>query len=369
MRIVFLCLFGFFILPYHSQAQTLEKQWQKIVDSAYAENPESIGLIYHIEIPNRNISWSYAIGYSDNLKTEKLNPNQPVLIASNTKTYVSAAILKLIEADKFNLNDGIENLVSPKTKELLESDGYDLTKISIRHLLSHTSGISDYVDKEYFNFLLKTPKRRWTRDEQIKRTVNSFDKKAEAGDEYSYADINFVLLTEIIEIHWGKKFHIAIAEILDFKKLGLNSTWFKTLDKDPKQMEKIAHQYSTKKGLDSYDLDPSWDLYGGGGIASTAKEMALFFDALFSGKIIKDQSLLKEISSFQNIVKDSKYCLGLMRINFNGETMFYHGGFWGTDVMYSPNYKASFSAVCLEKDQREINAHLNKRFLQVLKSN
>lgn len=369
MRSISIFLTSLLFIPFITKSQNIEKEWELVVDSTFSENPHSIGLLYHIEIPEQEISWTYGVGFSDKSKTEKLGFHQPILIASNTKTYVAASILKLVEKGKFKLDEAIQNLVSNKTRTLLESDNYDLNQISVRHLLSHTSGISDYVDKEYFGFLLESPKRRWTRNEQIKRTVDAFDKKAEPGEEYTYADINFVLLTEIIEIQWGKKFHTAIGEILDFKKLGLKSTWFKTLDKDPKGLEKMANQYSTKKGLNSHDLDPSWDLYGGGGIASTAREMALFFDALFSGQIIQDQNLLNQMSSFQNIVKDSRYCLGVMQIDFHGETMFYHGGFWGTDIMYSPNLKASFSAVCLEKDQRELNAKLNKRFIQILKAN
>lgn len=361
-------LFFIFIAALPLDAQNMLREWERIVDSAFAAHPKSIGLIYHIEIPEKQISWTYAVGYTDSLKQESLNSNQPILVASNTKTFVAATILKLVEKGYFKLDDSIENLISLESKILLQSDQYDLSKITVRHLLSHTSGITDYVDKDYFDFIGSHSKLRWTRDAQIKRTVELNEKKAEPGENYSYADVNYLLLTEIMESQNKKDFTKTIRILLDFKQYNLNNTWFETLEKRPSKLGQFPHQCWTSRGFDSHNFDPSWDLYGGGGIASTTKEMALFFDALFRAKLILNPDLLNEMTRDQGIVENSKYGLGIMSINFFGEPMFYHGGFWGTDVMYSPDLKASFSAVCLEKDEREINAQISKRFIQILKA-
>ena len=56
-----------------------------------------------------------------------------MLLASNTKTYVAAAVLKLIEAGKFGLNDPIQHLMTEKSRKLLEGDGYNLDKITVKH--------------------------------------------------------------------------------------------------------------------------------------------------------------------------------------------------------------------------------------------
>jgi len=80
-------------------------------------------------------------------------------------------------------------------------------------------------------------------------------------------------------------------------------------------------------------LNPSWDLYGGGGIASTAKESALFFQYLFEGKIIQNKQILGLMSTYVLPSDQSKYCLGIYHFDL-GFNAYYHGGWWGTDVIY-----------------------------------
>ncbi|RKO68753.1 hypothetical protein D7322_25505 [Sphingobacterium puteale] len=87
---------------------------------------------------------------------------------------------------------------------------------------------------------------------------------------------------------------------------------------------------------DSYDINPSWDFYGGGEIAATAKESALFFQYLFDGKIIQDKQILEAMHTYVLPSDQSKYCLGLYHFDM-GFNAYYHLSWWGTDVIYSPN--------------------------------
>ena len=76
-----------------------------------------------------------------------------------------------------------------------------------------------------------------------------------------------MLLAEIIEQKTHQPFYAVIRDLLKYNELGLTKTWFIDLEKYPKQTLALAHQYSDKYNWDSYDINPSWDLYGGGGIA------------------------------------------------------------------------------------------------------
>lgn len=96
-----------------------------------------------------------------------------------------------------------------KTERLLKKSGYDVNKITVKNLLSHTSGITDYVDDAYFKFVDKNPNHKWTRDEQIKRAMK-IASPVEPRKTFSYGDINYLLLTEIIERKTGKPFYTAI---------------------------------------------------------------------------------------------------------------------------------------------------------------
>ncbi len=349
-------------------AQKLEQKFQHILDSTYQENINAIGIMIHVESPNKNISWSSAVGFSNKKTKEKLNKNQPLLIASNTKTYVSATILKLVENGILKLNQPIKKIIHRKTKRLLKNSGYNVTKITVKQLLSHTSGITDYVNDAYFSFVKENPNHNWTRYEQIKLAMK-MAKPIESGKTFAYGDINYLLLTEIIESKTRKPFYTAIRELLEFKKHKLNNTWFVNLENKPKNTLPLAHQYSEKQNWDSYNINPSWDLYGGGGIASTTKDLALFFQLLFEGEIIKDKEVLKNIYTYVLPKEKSIYCLGIRRINFFREaTAYYHGGWWGTDVMYLPDYNTTISVFTLQKEKRELNAQISHQIINVLKN-
>ena len=348
-------------------AQEIEKKLQHILDSTYQANQNAVGLLIHVESPNKNISWTSAIGFSNKDTKEKIDKDQPLLIASNTKTYISTAILKLVENGKLELNQPIKKLVYRKTKKRLKKNGYDVNKILVKHLLSHTSGITDYVNDAYFEFVDKNRNKEWTRDEQIKLAMQ-LAKPSEAGNLFAYGDINYLLLSEIIEKKTDKPFYTSIRELLNFKQHNLNTTWFINLENKPKNTLPFAHQYSDKYNWDSYNLNPSWDLFGGGGLASNTKDLALFFQLLFEGKIIEDKTILSQIHTYVIPKEQSKnYCLGLYNFpSFSGNKAYYHGGWWGTDVIYLPELNTTISAFTLLKEKRSLNAEISHEIIKLL---
>lgn len=361
---------GFLLLALSNicNAQTLEQELQFILDTTYQANKDAVGFMIHIESPSKNISWTSAVGFSSKDTNEKLNKNQPLLIASNTKTYVSATILKLVENGKLNLNQSIKKLVKRRTKKLLKKNGYNLNKINVKQLLSHTSGITDYVDDAYFLFVNDNPNYKWSRNEQIKLAMK-LANPVEAGTTYAYGDINYLLLTEIIERKTKKPFYTAIRDLLEFKKHNLNNTWFVDLEKKPTTTLPFANQYSSKFNTGSLGINPSWDLYGGGGLASNTKDLAIFFQLLFEGKIIKDKSILSQMYTYVLPKEKSRnYCLGLFNIpSFFGDNVYYHGGFWGTDVIYIPTINTSISIFTLVREKRNLNIQINKEIINLLK--
>ncbi len=359
-------LFILLFLPHILVAQALETQFQQQLETAFEEHPDAVGVLLHIESPEHKMSWSTAIGYSDAITKTKLDPEQPVLIASITKPYVAVAILRLVEMNKFNLDSPIKKLLKRKTCKLFKKDGYNLDKITIRHLLSHTSGIADYVDDAYFNFVNDQPQHQWKKSEQIQRSIDIGNPLFEPGSDHKYGDINYLLLTEIIEKSTKKPFYISMNQLLKFDELNIKNTWFKDLEPYPADTKPMAHQYSKKNNWDSYDINPSWDLYGGGGIATTVKEAALFFQYLFEGKIIEDNAMLEELYKFVLPKEKSNYCLGFRNITMPTFTAYYHGGWWGTDVAYSPESKSSVAIFTLQKAKRGEFAQLSIGMMKIL---
>ncbi|UTW62342.1 beta-lactamase family protein [bacterium SCSIO 12741] len=340
-------------------AQSWEMRFEALLDSVYQANEDALGILIHVESRDQHISWTSARGFSDSSRTSQLTSNQPVLLASNTKTYVSSATLKLVELNKFTLDQSIKGLLTDGTQSLLQEGGYSIEQITVRQLLSHTSGINDYVDKNYFELVINRPQYHWKKNEQIQRALSK-GPISDPGQEFHYGDINYLLLTEIIEQQTQKPFYTAIRELLNYQQYGLNSTWFINLEEKPEHLAPMAHQYAQNFHLDSYAINPSWDLYGGGGMAATVKDAAVFYNHLFEGKMIQDEELLKEMYTYVLPAEKSKYCLGIYHFDF-GYHLYYHGGWWGTDVNYCPETKTSVAVFTLVKEkQHTINPFLGK---------
>ncbi len=345
--------------------------FQQTLDSIYKAHPTSKGLMIHIEMPDSGISWSGAVGISDTISKAPIDPGQPALIASNTKTYTAVTILRLVEEGKLKLDQAIESLISEKSSVLLSNTGYDLQGITVAHLLSHTSGIRDYVNEDYMNAIDQNKKHRWTRDEQIELSMKIGGPLASPGVVFSYADINFLLATEIIEPFTGEPFNKAIARWIGFENQGLTETWFVSLDSVPSDSKPLVCQYYSEVGWNSYELDPSFDLYGAGGIAATTKDLALFSQRLFEGKIVKDPKVLELIYTKMPIKEgeDPHYLLGIMDSEYNGYEGYGHGGFWGTTVQYFPELNASVAVYVLERDNRILRLDILESVVNLMAKN
>ena len=351
----------------NNQAALKVLKLQSLLDSIYQAHPAAVGLMVHVEAPGQGISWSGASGKSSR-NGKVLAADQPALIASNTKTYVSATILKLVEQGKLKLDQGIGDLLTEQTKKLFQSDGYDLEAITIAHLLSHTSGIFDYVNADKFFATVKNdPMHRWTREEQIALAINDGEPLAAAGEGFSYADTNYSLLTEIMDQITGQAYYTSMRSLLDYKKHGLDATWFSTLEKEPAGIPKRVVQSAGKLNIDSYSLDHSFDLFGGGGIAASTKDLARFSQLLFNAKFFEDPKTLELIyTKIKTKAADPNYYFGLSGSELLGYQAYGHGGFWGTAVQYFPKLDASIAVFILEKDEAKLRKEVLEKMVGVL---
>lgn len=355
-----------------SIVETEKDVFQNIIDSVYQTNQGAVGIIVHIESPNKNISWSGAVGLQSKNDTIKIEANQPVNLASNTKTYVAATILRLVEQNKVSLDDSIVHLVSDTSKEVLENDGYDLSKIKVKHLLSHTSGVFDYVSTELFDTRENNePSYQWNRDEQIKLAMDEGDPLGSPESVFSYSDTNYLLLAEIIEKLSGRPFYTAMRELLNYNTHDLNNTWFMTLEEAPKGSKKLINQYNDN--FDSSIENVSFDLYGGGGIASNMTELAQFMQLLFEGKLFEN-SETKDLMFTEVRLDDKKennYRMGVHKYKLDDtseNTGWAHGGFWGTFAVYFPETNTSIAiSVSNANMKRNVQTPILKKIIEELK--
>ncbi len=350
--------------------------FQNVLNEVVAQNKDVPGIMLHVEAPGLNISWNGAAGVSDVETGTPIQANQPFRVASVTKTFVATAILRLWEEGKLSLDDPISKYISETHTEILKRGGYDPDKIKIRHLLSHTSGLFDYAvgSRSYVDAVKQDPKHRWTRTEQLQGAMDWGKPYGAPGSQYHYSDTGYILLGETLEQVYGKPLATALRELVGYERLGLSATWLESLEAPPTSTGDRVHQYLDE--TDTYDWDPSIDLYGGGGIVATTSDIARFYYQLFQNKVYTNaatlDSMIQKISfpakpqtekTRKGPRREPDYRFGVEVIEIFGQEVYLHTGFWGTQVAYIPNLNASVAINFIKGD----NLFLLKRIILMIK--
>jgi len=327
--------------------------FQALLDSTYSANPGSRGMLISIDVPSKGISWTNALGWADSAAGITLQKNTPVLIASITKSYMAAATLRLCELYPVKIDSAISSFIDPLSDSLLRTDGYKTDKITLAHLLSNSSGMADFVETDFYQSkAVNEPNHVWTRQEQIRLAVSDTDPLGEAGSLFHYSDLNFILIGEIFEHFTQKPFYQAVRDLLAFEKNGHHHTWWNEYEEAPSELPPLAHQFARAYHVDSRTLHPSFDLFGAGGIVSTAGDLARFSSLLFSGAFFSDSSTVDLLTTINAPKQENEtdYRLGLMAWESDGFMAYGHGGFWGTMFQYYPDIQTSIVVCSMERD-------------------
>jgi CubicO group peptidase (beta-lactamase class C family) len=129
-----------------SAAQTvapLPARLDQLLKNFARDHPSLPGVALAVRTPT--LSWAGAAGFADRASRKPLTVDAGFRIASVTKAFTAAAILRLVENGKLALKDPIAQHLSPATLALLRHRGYNVDRIRIKHLLQHTSGLYDYA--------------------------------------------------------------------------------------------------------------------------------------------------------------------------------------------------------------------------------
>jgi D-alanyl-D-alanine carboxypeptidase len=306
------------------------------------ENPTAPGVTAAVVCPALGLDWTGAVGAVDFGDAEALSPAHTFRIASNTKTYVAAAVLRLAELGRLDLDDPLSAHLSAERAGLLAADGYDLQAMTLRQVLSHTSGLFEHpADPRYEQAILADPGYPWTAAEQIQRCVEWGDPVAGPGEIFSYSDTGYVILGGIIEDLTGRSLGPAVRDLLDYGTLGLDSTWWESMEPQPPGSGSRAHQYYGDR--DTWDWNPSLDLYGGGGIVTDVDELGAFMRALLKGRVLRQEATLAAMTGDGT----PGYRLGLMCLDLGGHLAWGHTGFWNTFAFHVPALDLTVSGCVL----------------------
>jgi len=324
----------------------LSSEWlQSELDRVQAERPDLPGLA--LSVIHQGQRFSAATGQADPAG-RAMSPETPVRQASITKTFVAAAILRLWEQGRIDLEASIDGLISPEHLALLRADGYEPSRLTLRALLMHSSGLNDHFGSDAFTrAVLAEPRREWTRGDQLAFMTRVSDPLAHEEARFAYSDSGYLLLGEALETVTGQSLPVAVAELNDFEGLGLSSTWWDERRSGDQGGPERAHQYL--EGMDTFGIHGSVDAFGGGGVVASSDDVAVYFDALFAGRIFDQQDTLELMTAAPGHPPGSPYRIGLFVKTLGEFDGYGHGGFWGTDAVVYPELDLVMAGVALEQ--------------------
>jgi CubicO group peptidase (beta-lactamase class C family) len=268
-------------------------------------------------------------GLADVERDVPITPATRFDVASIRKQFVAAAILLLVEEGKLSLSDDVR-------KHVPELPDYG-HKITLDHMLTHTSGLRDWV-----------PLRNWANGSYDAMTMILRQRNLNfvPGDEWSYSNSGFVLLTEIVTRTSGMKFSDFVRKRL-FEPLGMNATTY--VDDLRYVLKNRAVAYEPDSDRWRIDMLIDNERGGGGALFSTASDMVVWNDALTSDKLGKFVSEKILEPATLNNGRKLTYARGLSFLTHYAGKLVLHGGgaaAYRSIVIRSPERGLSVAVLC-----------------------
>jgi D-alanyl-D-alanine carboxypeptidase len=238
-------------------------------------------------------------------------PKTVFQIQSITKTFTATAILLLVEDGKLSLDDPIARH--------LEGTPDSWKGITIRHLLNHTSGIKDFINDATASLRLEVT------EQEVLQATASRPLDFPPGERWAYSNTNYHLLAMIIRQLSGQWYGDFLRERI-FVPLGMTHT--RPVSLSAIIPNRASGYLWTGQGYRQGEfIAESILAYGGGGILSTAPDMALWAQALLTGQLLKPETINQAWTPASlNDGKPAGYGLGWGIGRFQGHREVNHAG-------------------------------------------
>jgi D-alanyl-D-alanine carboxypeptidase len=309
------------------------------IAARYAAKPKVSAMSFMIEQPSTGYAWSYG------------DIAQPVFIASITKLYTVAIVMQLRDEKVLTFDTTAADLLGGDTMSgLVMHEGRDYgTTITVRELLSHTSGIPDYFEQKRADgstFLtdMLAADGAWTFDDfvEMARGMPSAFAPSTPG-KAQYSDTNYQLLGRIIEVATSSDFEQAARKRV-LEPLRLDDTWLFTQEKLHRygEVASVLHGRTPllrPKSIASFPYE--------GAMVSTQADQVRFLRAFMAGEMFPAPYLLEMQARWNPIFSrllPIDYGVGLMRYRTPRwqspvtpvPDLIGHAGAFGTVLFHAP---------------------------------
>jgi CubicO group peptidase (beta-lactamase class C family) len=308
------------------------------------------------------IIYSRAFGFADAARGERNAAGTRFVLASVSKPMTAVAILQLVEKGRLRLDDRLVRYIPD----------FPYPDISIRNLLSHTSGLPN--TEELFDPLVATAPERIITDADVVPALRTLGRRHfAAGEKFEYSNTNYNLLALLVERRSGEPFARYMARHV-FRAAGMGATFVQPLA----YHDAVAHQaleyekplfYGTR--LVRVTDDPGlhkWTanfigLSGAGNVVGTAGDLLKFDQALYAGTLLQRQSLEEMFTPIRLNdgtvpwqragIDEAAYGLGwyIFRNQDGGKVVFHSGGVPGMNTFLLRNIDKKQLVVAMDNAQ------------------
>lgn len=286
-----------------------------LIDREYAMlNGKKAAGIAVLAARDGKIVYEKGFGYANIAGDEPITPETKFRIGSITKQFLGAAILKLQEEGKISVHDKLSKFLPGFQKG---------DEVTIHHLLTHTSGIHSYTNKESFIATVTSP----ITEDSLVSLIQNEPYDFEPGERFLYNNSGYFLLGHIIRKVTGKSFGDYLGSAF-FQPLGMTNTG---VYEASLKLSREAMGYKKENG--EYKADINWDMSwagGAGALYSNVRDLYVWNEALFAGKVISKESLN---AAFTPVILNNgktpvepKYGYGWGIGSFRGVEVLEHGG-------------------------------------------
>jgi D-alanyl-D-alanine carboxypeptidase len=319
--------------------------WAAALDRVVAETaagrllPGVHRCLLRVETPQRPEGWT-AAATTHRDDPGGLDAKVAFRIASVTKMMTATALLTLADQGHCRLDDPTGRyLPRDLVDRFHDSTGRAYgAAITLRQLLDHTSGLPNFFSQPPIREAVQHggDQRRFTPADLMELAAAGEPPTSAPGTTRAYTDTGFLLAGLIIEALMGRPLQAAYRELV-LDRAGMADTWLESSDEPPRRRDIAPHDF---EGQDITDMDPTVD-WAGGGLVSTAADLAAFLRALTRGQLVSPAAW-REMTRWQPGPEGfyDDYGLGLGRYRFPAGQVIGHHGVWGAFAFWSPELDA-----------------------------
>ncbi|MEU6500461.1 serine hydrolase domain-containing protein [Streptomyces californicus] len=255
-------------------------------------------------------SWTLSAGTGTINTDRPIRSDEHFRIGSQTKTFTAAVVLQLVDEGKVSLDAPIADFLPG----VVSGNGYDGTRITVRHLLQHTGGLAPFAPQVVIDQPPSNPDGTYDLAVLVRKGLSHAPVSA-PGAGFAYSNTNYLVLGMLIEKVTGRPVHENVTRRV-IEPLGLGRTVFPAPGDRALPAPAVNGYHGLRVGgfffwRPALSYDPSL-FSSAGAMVSTLEDLTAFYRALIAGKVVSAAGLA-EMRKLREVGPGVAFGLGIGR--------------------------------------------------------